>query len=268
MPRESAWGRALWFPVNLVQGVYTALWTAGLVPVALGANLLARSNRPAVAMARRLWAPGLLTGAGARLSVCGLERLDLGRPYFFVANHSSWIDIPALFRALPVELRFLAKRELARVPLLGRYIRAMGMVFIDRDDSRRASRSVGAAADLLREGHCVLSFPEGTRSRDGRLGRFKTGGFGAPIETGVAVVPVAILGAGAVLPADGFRVRPGRIEVRFGDPIPPPPPGPHARAQLARCAEVAVAALLGAPGDAAVPSCEDRTDGESRRLPP
>lgn len=244
MPHESAWVRALWVPVNFVQGVYTALWTVGLVPFALGANWIAGSNRPSAKMARRLWAPGLLAGAGARLEVHGLERLDLDRPCFFVANHSSWIDVPALYRALPVELRFLAKQELARVPFFGPYLRAVGMVFVDRGDSRRASRSVGAAADLLREGHCVLSFPAGTRSRDGRLGRFKTGGFGAPIEAGVAVVPVAILGAGAVLPADGFRVRPGRIVVRIGDPIPPPPPGPRARAKLARAAESAVAALL------------------------
>jgi 1-acyl-sn-glycerol-3-phosphate acyltransferase len=245
MARESAWARALWFPVNVVQAVYTALWTALLVPVALAANLVARSNRPAVALARRVWAPGLLVGAGARLAVAGLERLELGRPSFFVANHSSWIDIPALFRALPIELRFLAKQELARVPLLGRYIRAMGMVFVDRADSRRATRSVSAAGELLRSGHSVLSFPEGTRSRDGRVGRFKSGGFGAAIESGAAVVPIAIVGAGAVLPAGGFRVRPGRIEVRFGEPIAPPAPGPHARAELARAAEAAVVALLG-----------------------
>jgi len=250
MTGESLLKRAAWLPVNFVQGAYTAIWTLGLVPFALFVVFVARSPRPAFAMARRLWAPGLLKGARARLEVRGLERLELGTPYLFVANHRSWIDIPALYRALPIDLRFIAKRELARVPFLGRFMRAMGMVFVDRTDSRRASSSVAHAAAILAAGGSVVSFPEGTRSRDGRLGRFKSGGFGAAIEAGVEVVPIGIVGAGEVLPPDGFRVRPGRIEVRIGAPIAPPPAGAGARAELARRTEHEVAKLIAS--DAAV----------------
>ena len=233
----------LWLPVNLAQVVFTALWSAFWISIALAVSAL-RGPRPALALARRAWAPGLLAAAGARLVVTGAEQVDFGRAHFFVANHQSWLDVPALFRALPVPLHFLAKRELARVPFLGGYIRAMGMVFVEREALRAARQSVGAAGVLLVSGRSVLSFPEGTRSRAGALGPFKSGGFGAALEAGVSVVPVAVVGTGRVLPRDGFRVRPGRIEVRIGAPIEVAPFAPHDRAGLARSAEAAVARLL------------------------
>ncbi len=236
----------LWLPWNFVQGAFTALWSAAWMLLAIVVSLVG-GPRPVLAMARHGWAPGLLLGAGARLRVSGLERIDLSRPYLFVANHQSWIDIAALVRALPVPLHFLAKRELAAVPVLGWYIRAMGMVFVERRDPRAGRASVTQAAALLAAGRSVLSFPEGTRSRDGRLREFKSGGFGAALDAGAAVVPVGLVGTGRVLPAGGFRVRPGVIEVRFGAPIAATGFAPGDRAGLARAAEEAVATLVGAP---------------------
>lgn len=250
MPTESPIARLLWGPVNAVQLVFTFAWSAFWITVAMLTVATVRSTRPTLAIGRRIWAPGLLVGAGARLDVRGLDRIApyrAGRPALFVANHRSWIDIAALYRALPLELHFLAKRELAKVPFLGNYMRRMGMVLVDRADPRRAKATVGRAEDLLAAGKSVISFPEGTRSRDGRLGRFKSGGFGAALEAGADVVPIAIVGAGEVLPPDGFRVRPGRIEVRIGEPIPIEPFRPADRAGLARRAEAAVAALLAEP---------------------
>lgn len=238
----------LWSPVNLLQAFATMVWSAGWISAALATAAITRSPRRSLALARRVWAPGLLVVAGSPLTVTGLEQIDRSRPYLFVANHSSWVDIPALFCALPVDLHFLAKRELARVPFLGGYIRAMGMVFVDRGDARSGSATVGRVGELLASGRCVLSFPEGTRSRDGRLGPFKSGGFGAALEQGAAVVPVAVVGTGAILPADGFRVRPGRIQVRIGAPIETAALSPGARAELARRARGAVEALLAAAG--------------------
>jgi len=241
------WSRSLstllWLPLNVVQAVFTMVWTALWITVALLTSLVG-GPRPALALARCVWAPGLLAGAGARLVVRGGEHVDLRRAQLFVANHQSWIDIPALFRALPLPLHFLAKRELAAVPFLGWYIRAMGMVFVERHDPRRASATVDRAAGLLENGRSVLSFPEGTRSRDGTVGRFKSGGFGAALAAGAPVVPVALVGPRAVLPAGGFRVRPGTIEVRIGEPIAPPAGGHAARTELARSAESAVRGLL------------------------
>jgi len=232
----------LWLPWtlwNFVQALYTALWTALWITIALAVSFVAGAA-PALALARRVWAPGLLAGAGARLEVAGLERLDPGSAHLFVANHQSFIDIPVLFRALPVPLHFLAKRELAAVPFLGWYIGAMGMVFVDRRDARQGRDTVSRAARLLASGKSVVAFPEGTRSRDGEFGAFRPGTFGAAVEAGVDVVPVAIVGSGQVLPAGGFRVRPGRIRVLVGAPIAT---SGTTRRDLAHAAEAALHAL-------------------------
>jgi len=244
MSRLDFW---LWLPANLLQGLFTLLWSALWISVALAVQLIARRREPALWLARRVWGPGLVYAALARLEVSGRERIDFARPHFFVANHQSWIDIPALFMAVPAPLHFLAKRELAPVPFLGWYIRAMGMVFVDRADLRSATATVARTRDLLHRGGHVASFPEGTRSRTGRLRPFKSGAFGAALDSGVDVVPVAIVGAGRVLPAGGFKVRPGRIEVRFGAPIPTADLAHGDRARLARRAADEVAALLARP---------------------
>jgi 1-acyl-sn-glycerol-3-phosphate acyltransferase len=209
----------LWLPLNLIQLVFTLSWSAFWITVALVSWVLTRSRRAPLALARFVWAPGLLWGSGARLSVEGLERVDWTRPHIFVANHQSMIDICALFRGLPVPLHFVVKRELARVPFLGWYVAAMGMIYVDRAARGKAYESVRRAATLIREGRSVASFPEGTRSASGAVKPFKHGVFVAAIEAGVPVVPVALSGTGRVLPPHGFKVRPGRIRVRIGEPV-------------------------------------------------
>ncbi|MEO8275207.1 MAG: lysophospholipid acyltransferase family protein [Thermoanaerobaculia bacterium] len=241
----------LWLPLNAVQFVATLLWGAFWISVALLVVFVSRRRQPSLWLARKVWAPGQIAIGGSRVVVRGAEQLDFRRPYYFVANHQSWIDIPALFVAVPAPLHFLAKQELSRVPFLGWYISAMGMVFVDRGDRRRALASIDRAGELLARGGSLVSFPEGTRSAPGDFGRFKTGGFSSAIDSGVAdvqVVPVGIVGAGQVLPRDGFRVRPGKIEVRFGTPIPVAGLEHQDRAQLARRAEAAVAGLIGVRG--------------------
>jgi 1-acyl-sn-glycerol-3-phosphate acyltransferase len=217
---ESLLLRVLWTPINALQLLFTLAWSAVGITLALGVLLVTRNRKLPHAMARRIWAPGLLRGAGARLEVAGLERVDREAPQFFVANHQSIIDVPALFAALPVDLHFIVKKEIRRVPFLGWYVAAMGMIFVDRRSRIDAMTEVRRAAGLIRSGRSVVSFPEGTRSRDGIVGPFKAGAFVAAIEAGVPIVPVAILGAGGVLPAQGFSVRPGTIRVTVGDPIP------------------------------------------------
>jgi 1-acyl-sn-glycerol-3-phosphate acyltransferase len=211
---------AFWGFVNAVQLVYTALWTAGCITLALLALALTRSHPFALAFARRLWAPGILHGAFARLEVEGLDRLDWKQAHLLAANHQSQIDIAALFRTVPVPLRFVFKVELSAVPFVGWYAAAMGMIMVNRGASHKAVASMRRATDILRGGNTVACFPEGTRSRDGSIRPFKTGAFAMAIDAGADVVPVAIIGTGKVLPPEGFRVRPGVIRVRFGTPVP------------------------------------------------
>ena len=159
-----------------------------------------------------------------------------------VANHQSMIDICALFRAVPVPLRFVMKSEMGKVPFLGQYARAMGMVFIERDSRRAGSKMLREVVDLLRGGATLCVFPEGTRSRDGRMAPFKGGAFQAAIDAGVEVLPVAIEGAGDVLAPEGlFRVRPGRIVVRIGQPLATVGAD---RQALAQQAQAAVSSML------------------------
>ncbi|HET6806721.1 MAG TPA: lysophospholipid acyltransferase family protein [Frateuria sp.] len=237
--------RLAWAPLNALQLLFTLLWTAGWICLALVVRLLTGGRHWPLRMASRCWAPGLLHGAGVRLEVHGLDRIDWSRPHVFVANHQSMIDICALFRALPVPVRFVLKQELARVPFVGWYARAMGMVFIERASARSSARRLQAAVDTVRGGANVCAFPEGTRSRDGRVGAFKGGAFRLAIDAGAAIVPVAIEGSGRVLPAAGFRVRPGRIVVRVGEPLATQGLMPQERNALARQSHAAVAALLG-----------------------
>lgn len=240
--------RGFWALLNPLQFVFTLAWTPAWISLALLVYAATGGRRRIpLRMASRCWAPGLLAGAGARLLVEGVGDVDWSRPYVLVANHESVIDICALFRAVPVPLHFMLKQEMARVPFVGWYARAMGMVFVPRSDRRAAMDSLRRVAAAVRAGQTTCIFPEGTRSRDGGVGDFKPGAFQAALAAGVAVLPVALEGAGAVLPPAGFfRVRPGTIRVRFGAPIEPVDDGgrPLDRQTMAARARAAVAGLL------------------------
>src|SRR5690606_15547020 len=162
---EPALLRFAWGVHNAVGFVFTLAWTAGWICLALLVLATTRRRDIALRMAARCWAPGLLAGAGARLVVEGAEDIDWSRPRLLVSNHQSIIDICALFRAVPVPLHFLLKQEMTRVPFVGWYARACGMLFIERDNPRAGPRLRREAAALLGEGHTLCLFPEGTRSR-------------------------------------------------------------------------------------------------------
>lgn len=232
---------ALWRALNLAQLAFTLLWTAGLIVLALALHAVAGRHWP-LRMAARCWAPGLLWGAGARLQVEGLERVDWSRSQVLVCNHQSVIDICALFRSVPVPLHFALKQEMREVPFVNRYAQAMGMLFIDRS-RRGTARFLQRARALLADGAILCIFPEGTRGSGGALAPFKGGAFQIAIDAGMPVVPVALTGSGAVLPRQGlFRVRPGTIRVRFGAPLLPV--AGRQRDALAEQAQAAVQALL------------------------
>lgn len=241
--RRLDWQEYAWSALNAAQFAFTLAWTAGLVCIALLLHAVTRDRHLPLRMASRCWAPGLLLGAGARLRVEGLENVDWSRNHMLVANHQSTIDICVLFRAVPVPLRFLLKQEMARVPFVGWYAKAMGMVFIDRGNRRAATACLRQSAELLRGGASLCVFPEGTRSRSGAVAPFKGGAFQAAIDAGVDVVPVALEGSGAALSPRGFfRVRPAVIRIRFGAPLPVAGADRQALAERARAAIMAMLA--------------------------
>jgi len=168
----------------------------------------------------RLWARGVLLGGFVRLKSEGRERVPRGEPVVFMANHESWLDIPALLAAIPVQVRFLAKKSLFAWPFFGWAISAMGFIPVDRKNRREAVRSFEEAADRIRAGRSVLIFPEETRTTDGALLPFQRGGFLIALKAGIPIVPVGLEGPRRCLPKHNYLIRPGTITVRFGAPIP------------------------------------------------
>jgi 1-acyl-sn-glycerol-3-phosphate acyltransferase len=170
----------------------------------------------------RWWSRGLLDLVGLRLRVVNPDEVAIpaGRPCILMSNHSSLYDIPLVLLALPGSIRMLTKKELFRVPIWGRGLAAGEFVSIDRHDRAQAIRDLAAARDKMRSGIVLWVAPEGTRSRDGRLGPFKKGGFMLALETGATILPIGIRGARDVLPARTLRFELGReAEVRIGRPI-------------------------------------------------
>lgn len=159
--------------------------------------------------------------AGARIETVGLDRLDLSRNYIFMANHVSNADPPLLVSSLPRRTSVLVKKELFRVPLLGRAMRMARLVAIDRANKDAAVASVRRASGVIESGLDMTVFPEGTRSRDGRLLPFKKGPFYMAIETGVPIVPVTILGTFELLPKGKLTIRPGTVTLVFHPPVEP-----------------------------------------------
>jgi len=143
----------------------------------------------------RWWAKSLLWIAGVKIDISGLENVDPKRPCIYMPNHASMIDIPILVAMLPVNLRFLFKKELLYIPLFGLAIYLMGMVPIDRGRRTKAKKSLKKAGDRVKEGSHLLIFPEGTRSPDGRLMQFKKGGFYLALEENIDIIPISINGS-------------------------------------------------------------------------
>src|SRR5712692_4845373 len=168
----------------------------------------------------RGWSWLILKTSGIYVKAEGLENVDPKRTTIYCANHPSAMDIPILLLALPVQFRFLAKRPLFRIPFLGWHLQRSGHIPVDRERPREALHSLDQAAKKIQEGRSVVLFPEGHRSRDGRMLPFKAGSFYLAIRAGVPIVPITLNGTRAVLKPDTLHVRPGETEVIAHPPIP------------------------------------------------
>lgn len=211
--------RAAYGVLNALQALFVVFWTALWTSLAAVAMVLTLRRDLPLAMARTIWAPGLLKGAGTRFEVAPLPDVDWSRPHIFVMNHQSMLDIPVAFAGLPANLRFVAKHSLKYVPFLGWYMWLTGMIFVNRSNRTAAIRSLAQAGARIRQGASILVYPEGRRTRDGRLLPFKKGPFVLALEAKVPIVPVAVDGSYNVLPPDGFRIRPATVRLKVGEPI-------------------------------------------------
>ncbi len=195
--------------------------------------------------ANRGWARSALAGAGVRVTVHGLEHLHPSGTQIIVANHQSYFDIWALIAGLPASVRFIAKQELANIPMLSVGMRSAGHVLIDRDRARSAKETLREAGGRMQaEKLTLVLFPEGTRSRDGQLGRFRRGSFALALATPAPLVPAALDGGQRIYPPGAKRVRPGSMTVRLGSAIQMEGAEPADRKTLMRKTRAAIEAML------------------------
>jgi 1-acyl-sn-glycerol-3-phosphate acyltransferase len=160
--------------------------------------------------------------AGIQVEIRGLEHVPAGRSCVFLSNHVSNLDPPVVLPAIPGRCSVLLKKELMRIPILGTAMRMAKFVPVERGSRpETAAASVAAAADALRSGLHILIFPEGTRSPDGRLSRFKKGPFFLAMETGAPIVPVIVSGTEKMMRKGSARITPGTARVEMLQAIDP-----------------------------------------------
>lgn len=166
-----------------------------------------------------LWAKILLLMSSTKVEVIGRENILRGKPQIFMANHQSDFDILIALANIPGQFRWIAKKELFHIPVFGAAMRAAGCIEIDRYDHKKAMQSLDEAALLIRDGKSIMSFPEGTRSRNGGIQPFKQGVFYLAIKTGIPIVPVSIIGSGEIMPKRSLKVTPGKVKLIIDKPI-------------------------------------------------
>jgi len=206
------WWRTVFFLIPAIT-VYTVV----LGSLSIVSSLFETSGHFAHWCART-WSRLILATTGVQVSVVGLDRLEPGRTYVFVSNHQSIYDIPILFWSLPYQLRIIAKESLGHFPFLGWHLRRTGHMLVDRRRPDK-SRIFGWAARLTSRGLSLIVFPEGTRSRDGRVARFKGGSFLLALQAGLPVVPLSVVGSRHVMLKGRLATYPGQVRLVIHDPI-------------------------------------------------
>jgi 1-acyl-sn-glycerol-3-phosphate acyltransferase len=172
------------------------------------------------AVIARAWARVLLWVSGVTVKVEGLEKISPDGSYVFVSNHLSYMDTPVVLANIPVQFRFLAKRGLFQIPFLGWHLARAGHIRVPREDARAAVKTMGIAAQLIREaGISLIIFPEGGRSRTGDLRPFKEGAAFIAVRAGVPLVPMCLKGTREILPFGSGHIQSGTVIMRIGDPI-------------------------------------------------
>jgi 1-acyl-sn-glycerol-3-phosphate acyltransferase len=205
--------RSLLVSTPLIALATVVMWTGSMV-----SSLFDPSGRTQHRMAQ-IWGKLLLAVSFIRVRVEGLDRIDPHANYVFVANHASYMDIPAILARLPHQFRFFAKKGLFSIPFLGWHLKRAGHLPVDRSNARNSLKSMSEGARIVAERRVsVLLFPEGGRTPEG-LRPFKEGAAYIAIKAGVPVVPMAIGGMRPLLPMGSIHLRSGRAVLRIGEPI-------------------------------------------------
>jgi 1-acyl-sn-glycerol-3-phosphate acyltransferase len=157
--------------------------------------------------------------SGVKLEVIGSEKIDPKRNYIYVSNHLSYFDIPVFMQASPTDYRFIYKSSINYVPFFGWSLYLGGYIPINRNNVRKAIKSLQKGVKKVNKGYSLIIFPEGTRSRTGEINKFKKGIFYLAQHSKAKIVPVTIIGTNKIMPPDSFRINSGYVKVVFADPL-------------------------------------------------
>ena len=168
----------------------------------------------------RLWSWLILKTSLSPLTVRGLERIDTSKPHLCAVNHASAMDIPVLYVGLPFQFRIVAKKELFRYPFMGWHLSRSGQVRIDQQNPAKSISMLKSAVKTLQSGMSLVIFPEGGRTPNGQVRDFLPGAFFLALKAPVDIVPMAIVGSYEMLKMNTFHIKPQRLELLVGEPIP------------------------------------------------
>ncbi len=205
----------------LVQGVYATAFTLTFC-AKTAAEYRLTGDRSVAHRQIKGWAEDICRLVHIDVKAFGVEAVDWTRPHVIMANHQSYLDILALYRALPIIAGMVAKKELYRIPALGQIMHSIGCVPIDRGDGQKAQEAIRKAAREVQSGQTLFIFPEGTRSPGDRILPLKKGGFYLVEEAQAPIVPIGIRGAAKLMPRDTYGIKSGVVEVHVGAPLKPP----------------------------------------------
>lgn len=206
----------------MIRTAFIILWVVlstivfGIIAIII--SFFSRTGNP-VHIIARIWAKGILIVSGIKVNINGFSNIDPSRSYIYMCNHQSNFDIPVLLGCLPVQFRWLAKAELFKIPIFGRAMRGAGYVAIDRFNRQSAFNSIAEVSQKMKNGVSVMIFPEGTRSKDGKIGSFKKGGFIMAVDSRVPIIPLVILGTRSIMEKGDMRINPGDVSMQIGQPV-------------------------------------------------
>lgn len=165
------------------------------------------------------WAVSLVRLSGSKIRVYGEENIPEG-PVVFVGNHQGNFDVPIFLGYIKKPKAFIAKIEIKKMPIVSTWMKYMKCVFINRDDIRQSLKAIKTGVDYINQGHSMIIFPEGTRSRADTLGEFKPGSFKLALKSKVPIVPVTTKGSYKIMEKNGFLIKPAEVEIIISKPIP------------------------------------------------
>jgi len=166
-----------------------------------------------------LWARWLCRFSGIQVTITGMENILRDRAQIFVVNHQSFFDIFAISGYLPVQIRWVAKASLFRIPFVGWSMKAAGYISVDRSNKKKAYQSFVATVEKVKQGYSIVIFPEGTRSEDGSIGPFKKGSHLLAIRAKAPMVPVTLIGTGNIIKKNSLVIKPGPIRIVISPPV-------------------------------------------------